>query len=250
MTEISVCIPLHDPQEIHYDFLLEALESISAQTLYPKEILIGGSHKPSYLDELLKTFNKVFPVKFIKNNSFSISSNLNLLVPRSSGSIVKILFQDDFFISNTALEITNYIFLKTNTIWVACASRNYDNVNMEYIRDVNPKFRNKLAKGINSIGSPSVISFKKDYFLPFNENLFWMLDCEWYLQMQHRFGNPSLITDFQIANRIHQSQATHKAKMHQKTEKIKVKNLHLKSKMFDLFFLNKNHCVCLRNDNE
>jgi hypothetical protein len=250
MSEISVCIPLHDPRELHYDFLQEALESISIQTLYPKEVLIAGSYKPTYLDKLLETFNKFFPVKFIKNKSTSTSSNLNLLVPYSSGSIVKILFQDDFLISNTALEITNHIFLETNTIWAACMSRNYNNQNGEYTRNVNPKFRNKLAKGINSIGSPSVVSFKKNYYLPFNENLVWMLDCEWYLQMQHRFGNPYIIKNFQIANRLHQYQATHNAKVNQGSELIIVNNLHLKSKTSNSFFSNKYRCVCLRNYHE
>lgn len=250
MSDISVCIPLHDPRELHYDFLQEALESLSIQTLYPKEVLIAGSCKPTYLDKLLETFNKIFPIKFISNKSTSTSSNLNLLVPHSSGSIVKILFQDDFFISNSALEITNYIFLETNTIWAACMSRNYDNEKREYIRNVNPKFRNKIAKGINSIGSPSVISFKKDYYLPFNENLVWMLDCEWYLQMQHRFGNPYIIKDFQIANRLHQHQATHNAKANQDSELIVVGNLHLKSNLIDLFFSNEKNCTCLRIHNE
>jgi predicted 2-oxoglutarate/Fe(II)-dependent dioxygenase YbiX len=36
-------------------------------------------------------------------------------------------------------------------------------------------------------------------YVSFNENLVWMLDCEWYLQMQHRFGNPYIIKDFHFS---------------------------------------------------
>jgi hypothetical protein len=250
MRMISVCIPVHDPLELHKGFLVEALESIRMQTLHPKEVIMGGSYRPTYLAELLNSFNEYFPVKFIENKSTSASSNVNSLVSYCSGSIIKILFQDDFFISNTALADTNLVFKETNPIWVACASRNYDQKNGRYVRNVNPKFHKKIAEGVNSIGSPSVISFRKDYFLPFNENLVWMLDCEWYLQMQHRFGNPFFITDFQIANRLHGFQATHNAKMYQKSEVIRVNNLHLKSKTSNSFFSNKYRCVCLRNYNE
>lgn len=244
MSEISICVPLHDPQAIHYDFLQEALESIKAQTLFPKEVLIAGAYKPVYIDKLLHEFQEVFPIRFEMNKSSSTSSNLNFLVPQSAGSIVKILFQDDFFISKTALEMTQYIFEKSNVTWAVCASRNYDDETGKYIREVNPKFRRRLAKGINTIGSPSVVSFKKDCFLPFNKNLVWMLDCEWYLQMQHRFGNPFVFNAFQIANRLHRYQATHKAKHKLNSELAIVNELHSGRKLFD-FFSNDIKCICL-----
>lgn len=250
MKKISIIIPIHDPQELYKDFLVEALESIKMQTLPPKEVLMAGSYRPTYLTKLLNTFNEFYPVKFVENKSYSTSSNINSLVPYCSGSIVKILFQDDFFISSTALACTNLVFQETNAVWVACASRNYNNKNGSYVHNVIPKYDKKILIGLNSIGSPSVISFRKDFFLPFNENLVWMLDCEWYLQMQHRFGNPSLIKDFQIANRLHEFQATHKAKRYHKSEVIKVRNLHFKSKVFNPFNWNKNHCICLKNYNE
>lgn len=249
MSEISVCIPLYDPEAIHYEFLQEALESLRIQTLFPKEVIIAGSNKPPYLDKLLSEFNEFFLVKFKENKSSSTSSNLNLLIPQSSGSIVKILFQDDFFISKTALEMTQYIFKKSNVIWAVCASRNYDEETGQYIREVNPKFSRRLVKGVNTIGSPSVVSFKKDCFLPFNKNLVWMLDCEWYLQMQHRFGNPYVFKGFQIANRLHRYQATHKAKHKLNSELAIVNELHSGRKLFDSFS-NGIKCICLSEHNE
>ena len=244
MSEISICVPVHDPKEMHEDFLLDAFHSIRTQTLYPKEVLMSGSFRPAYLKNLLKIFNEFFPVRFIKNKSWSTSSNLNSVVPYCSGSIVKILFQDDFFISNTALASTYRSLLKKDTIWTACASRNFDNEAKRYVGDVNPIFNKKIAIGSNSIGSPSVIAFKKDHYLPFNEKLVWMLDCEWYLQMQHRYGDPVFLKDFQIANRLHQFQATHKVNIRHDSEAKIIKGLHFKTKTFRNFFVNRK-CSCL-----
>ena len=252
MKEISICIPLHDPRELHYFFLLEALESIKIQTFSPLEVLISGSYKPSYIDRLLKIHSNFFKIRFIKNRSVSTSSNLNSIIPYSSGEVVKILFQDDFFISNTALAKTSSIFDKKSIIWLACGSRNFNDANGKYIRDIYPKFRNNIAKGINSIGSPSVIAFRKDYFLPFNENLVWMLDCEWYLQMKHKYGFPALLKDFQIANRLHEFQATHVAKIHQKSEVAIVKKIHPWNNFSNVFRVdsNRKNCPCSEKPHE
>jgi hypothetical protein len=247
MSDITICLPMYDPQDKHKIFLQEALESIRLQTLQPKEVLIGGSYEPTYLKKLLKTFDVFFPVRFIRNDSVSTSSNINALVPNCSGSIVKLLFQDDFFISNTSLASTSLIFQKTGVIWVACGSQNYDNDSRKFVKRIYPKFKNRISKGINSIGSPSVISFKKSHFLPFNENLVWMLDCEWYLQMQHKFGDPAILMDFQIANRLHKLQATNRVSKYQEIEATLVKVLHSENKSFRLLS-SKNYCTCVRNN--
>jgi hypothetical protein len=252
MRNITICIPVHDPYERHLEFILEALNSIRTQTLLPKEVLLSGSYRPSYIEGVITNYSKFFPIRFLNNDSISTSTNLNQAIVDCSGPLVKILFQDDFFISNSALADINYAFEIGNTIWVVSASRNFDSNTGHYVRDIVPKFKRKISNGVNSIGSPSVVAFRKDHFLPFNEDLIWMLDCEWYLSMQHMYGDPKVISDFHIANRLHRFQATHYAKYNQDVEKSLVNNIHTKSGFWINLIPNSSQykCLCLEKCNE
>jgi hypothetical protein len=226
MTSLSMIIPVYDPNENFEIYLRELFESIMFQTQYPDQIILGGSSIPRYLERLLKEYKSKLKISLIMNNSDSTSSNLNSLTSESTSVITKILFQDDYFIDLDAITTIKSHFKEPSTVWLAASSKNYNDQTKEFERNIHPKMSSRLANGINSIGSPSVIAFKTEKFLPFNENLKWLLDCEWYLRMAHTHGNPKIIKAFQISNRLHANQATHTAKGLQTIESQMVHSIH------------------------
>jgi hypothetical protein len=233
-------------------FVQELLESISVQSTMPDEVIISGAHKPYYLSVLLPAYNKKFPVKFLVNNSVSTSSNLNFVMQKSESTITKILFHDDFFISKNAIKRIHSKFRKPSTIWSVETSKNFNNDSKKFEKKTTPRIASGLADGINSVGSPSVIAIRTKNYLPFNEELKWLLDCEWYLRMFHHFGNPTVIRRPQIASRLHSGQATHWAKSLQDPESELVKEIHIQNNILKKFSFGSSEtkCSCIGGVNE
>ena len=216
MIPISLCIPIYDPNENYEQYLTELFSSVSSQTQWPKEILLGGNSVPSYLKRIMRKYPDLPNVKFYLNKSNSTSENLNFLANRVNYDITKVIFQDDYFISECALGEIEKKFQTEGGIWLAAGSKNFDDKTKLFVRDVVPKYSTRLKRGINTIGSPSSISYRSEAFIQFNENLTWMLDCDWYLRMKHKFGRPMVIKKFHTANRLHPGQATvHAQKRHE-----------------------------------
>jgi len=242
--DITVCIPIHDPQGVYYDYLSQACKSIATQTFLPKEVLIGGSLKPSYLDRIQDELKPFFPVRFLLNDSNSTSENLNGLIRDVSSEITKILFQDDFLISTTALHEISTSFESNLSNWLVAGSINYEDKDCLYVRQINPKFSGRIRVGKNTLGSPSSVSLITGSFLEFNEELSWMLDCEWYLRMYHSRGKPIILGEFHTANRIHDGQATHLAKSRHKLEVEMTKRMHVRKLTLKKYFHAQLKCSC------
>jgi hypothetical protein len=249
---MAIAIPLHDPYEEFEIYLRELFESIKIQTKLPEQIIMGGIKKPTYIDRLFEEYVEFFNLSFKINDSVSTSSNLNLIAKESTCTITKILFQDDFFISAYSIESIKKLFDNQSTIWVASASKNYNDTSKLFERNIRPKISSKMIKGVNSIGTPSVISYRTNDFLPFNEDLKWLLDCEWYLRMHHKYGKPQTIKEFQIASRLHPKQATHAAKRFQNSESQIVQKLHPKSTLRMKFweYCGNSLCQCTKFSND
>jgi hypothetical protein len=69
-----------------------------------------------------------------------------------------------------------------------------------------PHWNNNIILGVNTISSPSVLSFKNYGVNFFDDNLTMLMDCEMYYQLYIRYGLPKIITDCLITNRMHQHQ--------------------------------------------
>ncbi len=223
---LSVVIPLHDPNSEFENYLVELFESIRIQSQRPDEVIIGGSHEPDYLENIFKSNSDLAVLSFYLNTTRSTSSNLNYLVKKSNSTLTKILFQDDFFIEKESISRIKDFFSESKSVWMATGSKNFDDLTKKFIKKVVPRISRKLSDGINTIGSPSVITLRTKHFVNFNEDLIWMLDCDWYLRMEHRHGPMGVLKDFQIANRLHEKQATHDAIRYQEVESKIVKFCH------------------------
>jgi hypothetical protein len=223
---LSIVVPVHDPWDGFEKFFLDLFESIRIQSVKPTEIILGGSYQPAYLEKILNLHTNLGQIHFFSNKSSSTSANLNFLIRKSTSSLTKILFQDDFFIHENSIANIKKYFEKNDVTWLATASKNYCNSTEKFVKNIRPRMSRNLADGINSIGSPSVITLKTSHFVDFDEDLIWMLDCDWYLRMAHQQGLMGVLKDFQIANRLHPRQATHSAKRYQIIEAKKVKDNH------------------------
>jgi hypothetical protein len=273
---LSIVIPLYDPNFDQEQRVMRMIDSIMSQSLIPDEVVMTCSHQIPYLHEIETRIKSKTKLTFLLNSSTSAPENLNLAINASSSSLVKILFQDDFLIGANHLELLIRALTNLRSQWgVSYGSYFYEEIEIFRYRLLQhwrrleavfrlprlapglgparkgffrkspvPRFTESLSRGINKIGMPSVVVFRKASFIAFDERLKYLFDCEWYLSMKHKFGKPLIISDARVGIAIHSGQATHWAKSLLEPETALVKQKHHREFKG---FLKSRTCVCERD---
>lgn len=223
---LAIVVPIHDPTSLQKQRILRMIASITNQTVAPDELVLACSHEIPYLHEIEKALlGKTF-LKFFRNGSKSAPENLNLAIEASKSSLVKILFQDDFLVGANHLEILTSKLENSPGQWAVSSSTDFYEELRLFRKPRTPKFAESLTRGINKIGAPSVAIFRRESFVPFDERLKYVFDCEWYLSMKHKHGTPTIIAQAKVGIGIHPDQATHWAKSLLKAEVAVVEDKH------------------------
>ena len=210
---ITVCTPVSISEPRQLSYFRELMLSYEKQDYVEKEILVSDDSKNSMIEEVCREFEeRGNQVKYFQTDQKGIAKNLNYAIGLATGDIVKILFQDDFFFSENVLTNVSTELQASDSKWFVSACNHFSQASEEFYEDFFPRKSSKLVDGFNSISSPSVVSFWRSAFLPFEEKLTYLVDCEWYLRMSHKHGLPIFGADVQITNRVHESQATNWAK--------------------------------------
>jgi hypothetical protein len=244
MNDFVVVIPVHDPDYKYLGFLRKALDSLGSQTISPKEVLIVANHDLPYFEELKTERQKSLNLRVLESEAHGAAENLNFAVSNSSARYTKILFQDDFLAHNTSLESSLNALSSSGKKWSVIGSRDWEEASNTFFKPVFPKYTERLDRGINTIGAPSVVTFETEYFVPFDNRLHYMFDCDWYLSMAHNFGKPVEIKNVGVTIRRHSGQATIWAKKLLKKEKTVVRAKHGRVKF--LIPRLSGNCACIK----
>jgi glycosyltransferase involved in cell wall biosynthesis len=186
---ISICITTTEMGGNGCWMLEELVDSIVKQSYKNWEIIVSDDSK----DYFIRDFCKELPfIRYYHNGSRGKSSiNLNNAISKAHGEIIKPMFQDDYFVSSNALQkIVDSMSGWPLPYWGICRSSNHKPYHVEDIFS--------LATGNNRYGCPSTLVFRRTP-LRFDENLVWLVDCEFYARMRMKYGYPELInTTIQI----------------------------------------------------
>lgn len=202
----SIVIPTWEQYGNGVFFLTQLINSIKSQTLDDYEVIISD-HSINYeIQNLCKEFNQSNILHFRnENNRGNSPFNLNFGLSRAKGEIIKVMFQDDFFINPNALELISNSFILNNCKWLVNGCCHTTDTK-EFFNYMTPKWNDKILEGVNTISSPSVLSFVNQNINYFDENLTMLMDCEYYYQLYLRYGEPFILKETLISNRIHQNQ--------------------------------------------
>jgi glycosyltransferase involved in cell wall biosynthesis len=196
--------------------------SLLKQTYTNFEIIISDHSKNNDIKDLCLLWKTKLNISYYHNpnNVGEFSPNLNNCLKLSHGDIIKILFQDDFLLDENSLEIQLVHLLGNDNYWsaTACAHTN-DGINI--FRPHYPKYHDNIHYGENTIGSPSVLMFKNKDIIEFDENIFWLVDTDYYKRLYEKFGFPSICNYITVIIREHSNQVSNTLA----TEKIKQKEL-------------------------
>jgi len=174
---ISVVIPAYEMQGKGIHFLSKAINSIMPDC--GVEIVVSDDSDGYEIKRYCEGWN----IKYVKNKrTRGTSGNLNNALDHATGDIIKILFQDDKLCS-----CNDFKDIKT---WGFCRSK-HNNGRADHV-PYHPKSTYDLAMGCNTYGSPSAVVFRRTP-VRFDENLQWLLDCDFYAKMTKRYGLPEIL---------------------------------------------------------
>jgi len=210
MTKVSIAIPTYEFQGRGAEFIEDLLSTIKIQTLTDYEVIISDHSENNGVKVVVKQYEKDgMNVKYFRNtrNRGHGPTNTNAAIELCTGEIVKIMFQDDFFYDDEALEKIYNSLKESDKDWLVCGCNHTKSDGRDFYWTLMPTWNDDLIRGINSISSPSVMAFKRENVSErFDKNVKMMMDCEMYYRMDKKYGQPVYLHDDLVTNRVHEGQ--------------------------------------------
>lgn len=203
MSQISVCIPTYEYKGEGVKYLKELFDSLSTQTFQNFDIVISDHSKDNEILNFCRECEYDFEITYIQNPNGRgyQSSNTNCALENAEGRILKLIYQDDIFVDDTALQKI-YDAFSDNTKWLIHGFTHTTD-GIETHRDCAPEWTDMMLEGNNHLGSPSCVAFLNGTYLGMDEDLKLLIDTELYHRMRMIYGMPTLLSDVMIANREH-----------------------------------------------
>lgn len=197
---ISVVIPTYEQNGQGKKYLAILLKSLLNQ-IGIFDVIISDNSKNDEIKNLVDLFktNSNLKITYIHNPIIGASENINNAIEHATYDFIKPMMMDDLLSSPQALMLFCNALKKNH--WAVSNSHHID----EYGRvtaNINAYWNNSLLKGINSIGMPSVIAFRKNEF-KFDTNLKTLCDCEYYWLLHNKYGSPAWINFYLVQQRLH-----------------------------------------------
>lgn len=205
MSEISVCIPTYEYKGDGVKYLRELFDSLSVQTFKDFDIVISDNSKDNVIMDWCRDCNYDFDITFIQNSTGRgyQGPNTNCALENAEGRILKLIYQDDIFVDNQALQKIYDAFVPGVKWLVHGFTHTTDGI--ETHRDCMPKWTPRMLEGDNLMGSPSCTAFLNGYYLGMDSKIKLLIDTELYHRQRMEFGLPVIIEDILIANREHEN---------------------------------------------
>jgi hypothetical protein len=202
----SIVIPTWEQYGKGVFFLNQLLTSIRNQNYQSLEVIISDHSINNDIENLTNNFTDLF-IRYFRNenNRGNSPANLNFGLNHAEGDIIKVMFQDDFFVNNNSLKLIDNAFTNKDAKWlVNGCCHTTDSVN--FYNFMVPSWNDRILEGINTISSPSVLSFINSEIIFFDENLTMLMDCDYYYSLYKKYGLPFILPDCLIANTSHPNQ--------------------------------------------
>lgn len=153
--KVSIVVPIHDMKNGAF-FLWRCINSIMDQTFKDYEIII--------------------------TREGSMPVNTNAGIKKAKGELIKILYMDDYFSSEWALEdIVTHFEPKDNWMITGCDT------------NPHPYWTDDIETGNNKLGSPSCLTIRNGLNVYFDERMSWLLDCDLYKRLYNFYGEPKIL---------------------------------------------------------
>lgn len=209
MRQISICIPTYEMNGLGHVFLRHSFEILKNQTFKDFDVVVSDHSKDNLIQNLCEEYKNTLDISYHRNttNFGSSSANINNAIKNAHGTLIKVLFQDDFLYSPHSLEdiVTN--FDTTKDMWLVTPSEHTTD-GVHFSRPFFPTYNNNIHLGKNTMSSPSVLTIRNKNPLLFDEKLVWLMDCDYYKRCYNAYGLPKITKEINVVNRTGQHQVS------------------------------------------
>ena len=191
---ISIAIPYYPMQNAEY-FMDRCIKSIESQKNVDYEIVIT-------------------------ENPGGWSANHNEAIKKCKGDIIKFLHMDDYLYHANCLEMIEKKFKPNSWLVTGCIHNRTSTGDLFNIH--NATWNNDIFTGNNTIGGPSVLTIENNNPILFDEDLTWLVDCDYYMKLYKRYGEPVILDTICVGIGIHDGQATNIISNERKAQEVKL----------------------------
>jgi glycosyltransferase involved in cell wall biosynthesis len=205
--QISVVIPCYEMGGMGSEILEYSFNKIVTQTFRDFETVITDHSKDNKIEKLCESWKDVINIKYFRNENKigSPTANTNLSIEKSSGKIIKLLCQDDYFFNEQSIQIIVDHFTD-DVNWMATSYvHTKDRINL-FNKHV-PKISDDIILK-NLLGTPSAFTIRNGLNVWFDENLIWAYDVDFYALMIKKYGFPKVIDSITMVNFLWKGQVT------------------------------------------
>jgi hypothetical protein len=197
---ISICVPCYEMHGKGSEYLNILLSTLLEQTFKKFEVVISDQSLDNSVFDTCENFRNKLDIKYIKCEQRGKSSfNLNNAIHNAKYDIIKPIFQDDFLIDINCLYYISQI--PETDKWGGIGFTHFNEVGKHVGNTLLPLYNFNIKNGVNTFGSPSVCFFRKEENY-FNNELVWLMDCEFYEKMYRKYGPPRLINTIGVGVRL------------------------------------------------
>ena len=195
--KISVVIPVYEQKGLGQVFLKHSLDILAKQTFRDFEVVVSDNSTYFFQSQMEKLCWQYPFVRYTRCKEVGLVVNTNNAIRHAKGELIKILFQDDFLYDENSLQDIADNF-KGDWMVTAC-EHSLDGKTMT--RPFYPKYNANIYLGENTISSPSVLTYRNEDPLLFDEKLTMLMDCDMYRRLYDKFGEPTILNKINVVNR-------------------------------------------------
>ena len=190
---ISICIPAYEkPSQLQ-----RLLQSICLQHFTSFEVVITDDSKTNAVEDIAATFTNRLPLRYYRNTtSKGVGNNWNSCVEKASAPWIKMMHDDDWFLSPHALGKFAAVAEQGVADFIFCGACFVDASNKSRIdSNIGAAKNNLLLESpfsllyFNAVGHPSVTMFKKNTALVFDNQFRWVIDIDFYIRYLQQNDN-------------------------------------------------------------
>jgi hypothetical protein len=130
---------------------------------------------------------------------------MNNAIKNCDGEIIQIMCQDDYFYGKNSLQKIIENFDKDKG-WM-CSKYMHTKDRLGLFKQQIPSWNPQIYLN-NTIGTPSCLSFLNNDNIFFDENLTWLVDCEYYYRLFKKYGEPKILKDIIFIQYLWEGQLT------------------------------------------
>ena len=211
--KVSVVIPAYEYNGKGVYYLSHILRSISTQTLKDVEVIIPDHS----IDDNIKKFcdDNIFNLNIVYKNNIAtrgnVSDNKNLGMDLATGEIVKMMYMDDYFYCNNALEKIYLTLKESDKMWLVCGTNHTRTDGRSYENNFYPRWNDNMLKsrGNNTMSGVSVIAYKnQNMTVRWDINTCMLMDIDFYYSMREKYGDCVYLNEILISQRINADSLT------------------------------------------